>query len=102
MTRFFAQLNDSNEVVHVECLDDENSVGADGVHSEAIGIAFLQHLFGDLRYVETRDEDGFRGSRQASPGDTWDPVGQRFYPLIPFEGAVWDDETNAWLAPLQP
>ena len=99
MTKYFASLDASNTVVNVECLDEENCLGPTGAFSEPIAVAYLQEVFGGGIYIETRDEVGFRGGRQALSGDTWDPEADRFFPKRPTDDSVWSDEIDAWITP---
>ena len=42
----FARLNDNNSVVHIHVVDNENLLDENGVEQEAIGIQYLQNLYG--------------------------------------------------------
>ena len=42
----FAQLDDNNVVVQVIVINNEDTMNADGVESEDVGVAYCQSLFG--------------------------------------------------------
>ena len=57
----FAELDENNIVVNVLVVNNEDTLDGNGDESEAIGIAFLQNLFGqDKKYKQTSYNANFR------------------------------------------
>ena len=97
-TKYFAELDDLNVVVRVECVNPEDCFDADGNHSESVGVAFLRSLFGDKTYRECF----YDGTRGAMPGSEWNylPDLDQYRPPKPdHPDAVWDDASHSWLTP---
>ena len=67
----FAELDTKNIVVNVIVVANEHCVDADGKESEAVGIDFLEGLFGHRRWVQTSYNTNIRG-KYAGIGDKYD------------------------------
>lgn len=67
----FAEIDDSNTVIRVVVVNDDDCLNADGQECEATGSAFCENLFGGT-WVQTSYNGNFRG-RFAGPGMTYDP-----------------------------
>ena len=98
----FAELNESNEVIQVVVVANEDI--ADGRfasgESEEKGISFLQDLLGaDTKWVQTSYNSNFRG-RYAQLGFVYYPGDDVFAPLQQFPSWVLDVETGSWSAPV--
>lgn len=74
----FAELDETNTVLRVLVVSNEDCMDEAGRESEAVGIAFLQSLFGsDTRWAQTSYNANFRG-KYAGIGDVFDPVADQF------------------------
>ena len=98
----FAELNESNEVIQVVVVANEDI--ADGRfasgESEEKGISFLQDLLGaDTKWVQTSYNSNFRG-RYANPGFIYYPGDDVFAPSPQFPSWVLDVATGTWSAPV--
>lgn len=68
----FAELDSNNIVLRVLVVNNDDITDQDGVEQEALGISFLQGLFGaDTRWVQTSYNGNFRG-KYAGIGDRYD------------------------------
>ncbi|MCH2439400.1 MAG: hypothetical protein MK182_09895 [Acidimicrobiales bacterium] len=93
----FAELNESNEVVNVVVLGDDNTADADGVEDEAIGIAWLLARSPDSQWVQT-SYNNIR-FRYARIGMTFDAGRDAFIEPSPFPSWMLNDSTTEWEAP---
>lgn len=96
----FAQLGENNEVLNTIVVNNDMLLDANGVESEAIGIAFCHSLFGqDKRWVQTSYNGSFR-KNYGYPGCTYDPQRDAFIPPRP-EGDQWvlDEAACRWIDP---
>lgn len=74
----FAELNQNNVVLRVLVVSNDDITDENGQEQEALGISFLQGLFGaDTRWVQTSYNGNFRGC-YAGIGMTYDPVADIF------------------------
>jgi hypothetical protein len=95
----FAQLNSNNEVIYVAAVDNKDIVDSNGDESEAVGVAFLQKLFGaDTVWKQTSYNASFRGN-YATVGGTYDPDRNVFISKAPHKGWVLNLETFDWEPP---
>tara|TARA_R110000803_G_scaffold210516_1_gene282516 strand:+ start:880 stop:1266 length:387 start_codon:yes stop_codon:yes gene_type:complete len=94
----FAQLDDSNVVLTVNVIADEDCLDGD-TESEAVGIAFCKSLWGaDTIWKQTSYNNNTR-KQYAEIGGTYDASADEFVALKPF--ASWTlDGSNDWTAPL--
>jgi hypothetical protein len=96
----FAQLNETNKVVRVLVVNNENLIDSTGNETEQKGIEFLQSLFGhETRWVQTSYNGNFR-KRYAGIDFTYDSVRDAFVPRQPFPSWVLDESTCNWVAPI--
>jgi hypothetical protein len=74
----FAELDANNVVLNVLVVSNDDITDDNGQEQEALGIAFLQQLFGaGTRWVQTSYNANFRG-KYAGIGDTYDSVADVF------------------------
>ncbi len=70
----FAELDQNNTVLRVLVVCNDQIIDNNGHEQEALGITFLQGLFGaETHWVQTRYNANFRG-KYAGIGDTYDPT----------------------------
>ena len=96
----FAELNESNEVIRVIVVSNEDTADADGNEVEAIGIQFCTDLLGG-RWIQTSYNANFR-AHFAGGGMTYDEDLDEFVPAPlpffnpadpPFPSWVWVTES---------
>lgn len=74
----FAELDPNNVVLRVLVVSNEDITDENGQEQEALGVTFLQGLFGaDTRWIQTSYNANFRG-KYAGIGDTYDEVADVF------------------------
>ena len=96
----FAELNESNVVLRVISVSNEDILDGDGNESEEVGIAFCKSLFGEhTNWKQTSYNANFR-KNYASIGGTYDEVRDAFIPPCPFLSWVFAEETCKWVAPI--
>lgn len=89
----FAQLDDSNIVIHVIVVDDSNAP------DEETGAAFCHSLLAG-RWLMTCQQGSTR-KNYAGIGYTYDPVRDAFIPPKPgYPSWILDDTTCQWVAPI--
>lgn len=95
----FAQLNDSNEVIAVNVVADEDCLDSDGNESEAVGIAFCKSLWGsDTNWKQTSYNNNIR-KQFAIVGSSYDPTKNKFISAKPY--ASWTlNSDDDWQSPL--
>lgn len=95
----FAQLDDSNVVLHVNVIADADCLDGDGNESEAVGIAFCKSLWGaDTDWKQTSYNETIR-KNYAEVGSTYDASKDAFIPIKEFPSWVLNDTTCKWEAP---
>lgn len=78
----FAELDDTNTVLRVIVVANDDCLDQDGNENEAIGALFCHRLLGG-RWVQTSYNGRIRG-KYAGIGDLYDPVADEFVsPPIP-------------------
>jgi hypothetical protein len=83
----FAQVNESNKVLRVIVVANQDIIDEAGQESEQVGIQFCKSLLGDdTNWVQTSYNVKFRG-KYAGMGDIYDPAQDIF---ITPEGDVTD------------
>ena len=94
----FAELDDSNLVVRVIVVGNDDCLDQNGVESEAVGVAFCENLLGGT-WVQTSYNSTFR-KNYAGIGFTYDVQRNAFIPPKP-PGDEWvlDEETCLWFDP---
>ena len=96
----FAQLDENNLVTQVTAVNNDVIVDADGVEHEALGVTFLQDLFGaDTVWVQTSYNKNIR-KNYASVGFSYDANRDAFIPPQPYASWSIDEETCLWQAPI--
>lgn len=111
----FAKINSSNIVEQVYVVNDSECLDGEGNESEAVGVAFLEGLFGAGTYLQTSyntwsgkhwDADGNEDSgtplrkNYASVGDIWDATNEGFHEPQPFNSWTLDTNSLQWEAPI--
>lgn len=72
----FAEIDDTNIVLRVIVVSDDDCLDQDGNENEAIGALFCHRLLGG-RWVQTSYNARIRG-KYAGIGDIYDPVADEF------------------------
>ena len=79
----FAELDSNNTVLRVLVVSNDDITDENGQEQEALGITFLQNLFGaDTQWVQTSYNNNFRGT-YAGIGFTYDEENDVFLPPQP-------------------
>jgi hypothetical protein len=96
----FAKLDENNVVIHVNVVDNEHLLDANGVEQEALGVAYLtQWSDGYVNWKQTSYNGKFR-KNYAGIGYTYDSVRDAFIPPKPFASWLFDENTCLWNAPV--
>ena len=93
----FAQLNEENLVTQVIVVADKDTINADGIEQEAVGIAFCQGLLGG-NWKQTSYNGKIR-KNYAGIGYKYDAELDAFIPPQPYASWILDTETCQWKAP---
>jgi hypothetical protein len=92
----FAELNESNTVLRVIVVDNDDTADENGNEVEAIGIAFAENLLGGT-WIQTSYNDNIR-KQYAGIGYTYDPNADVFIKAQPYPS--WSlDENHDWQPP---
>jgi hypothetical protein len=76
----FAELDESNKVINIIVVSNEDIKDQNGVESEEVGIDFCKSLFGEnTRWIQTSYNANFRGM-YAGINCTYDPIDDVFLP----------------------
>lgn len=94
---YFAKLNSDNIVEHISVVNESNSIGLDGNHSEEIGKIFCSGLASG-KYVQTTISGDFR-KNPASMGFLYDYERDAFISQKYFASWILDESTCKWIAP---
>ncbi len=94
----FAQLDETNTVLNVIVVADEDTADADGNEIDAIGEAFCADLLGGT-WRRTSYNNNYR-VRFAMIGSTFDEARDAFIDAQPFPSWVLNDDTTEWEAPV--
>ena len=95
----FAELDANNVVLRVLVVNDSDTVDADNVEQEQIGIVFLQNLVGGT-WAQTSYNNRIR-KNYAGIGYAYDQTRDAFIPPKPaFASWVLDEETCRWTPPI--
>lgn len=90
----FAQLDESNVVVNVLVVADEDCQDADGNESEAVGVAFCKNLLGqDIEFKQCSYNSNIRANYPFKKA-VYDPVNDVF--INPKEFDSWVLNTTTW------
>lgn len=99
----FAELDENNLVLRVLVVDNADVQNLPFPESESLGVAFLNTLFPDTRWVQTSYNNNFR-MRYAGPGMEFHPAtetllqGSFAFPKQ-YNYFVWSDEKGDWIPP---
>lgn len=93
----FAEINDSNEVLRVIVVADEDTADAEGNEVDSIGEAFCNDLLGGT-WKRTSYNDNYR-VRYAGPGYIFDADRDAFITPCPDDGKEYylDEDTTLWV-----
>ena len=95
----FAELDENNIVLNVVVVNNEDILDGNGDESEAVGIAFLQNLFGqDKKYKQTSYNANFR-KNYAGIGFEYKTEGDAFV-FQPFPSWVYNSSTVEYEPPI--
>lgn len=74
----FAELDETNTVLRVIVVGNQDCLDSTGQEAEAAGIFFCQSLFGpESHWLQTSYNNNFRG-KYAAIGDIYDPITDTF------------------------
>ncbi len=93
----FAEINETNTVLRIIVVDNDDILDGDGNESEAIGQQFCTDLLGGT-WVQTSYNNNSKG-RYAEGGGTWDPDRGVFLRRKPFPSWVLNEDTTEWDPP---
>lgn len=96
----FAELYPNNVVLRVLVVGNDKITDDSGQEQEALGVTFLQNLFGaDTRWAQTSYNANFRG-KYACIGDSYDAGRDAFIPPQPYPSWVLNEAACQWEAPI--
>jgi hypothetical protein len=96
----FAQINQSNIVLQVIVISDDDAPDPAPYHSEPYGQAFIHHI---LKLPGTWKQTSYNGSfrkNYAGIGYTYDEVRDAFIPPKPYNSWILNEDTCLWEPPL--
>lgn len=93
----FAELDENNTVLRVIVINNAELLDANGVESEAIGIAFCENLFNG-RWIQTSYNGTIR-KNFAGIDFIYDPVRDAFIAPKPDTATGFDEQTCQWIVP---
>lgn len=95
----FAQLDDTNTVINVIVVHNNELLDENNQELESKGIAFCQSLYGkDTIWVQTSYNSSFR-KNYAGIGSIYDPIADYFYAKKPYPSWTLNENTAQWEAP---
>jgi hypothetical protein len=94
----FAELDDSNVVVRVIVVNNEDCLDQNGIESEAVGAAFCNRLLGG-RWVQTSYNGNFR-RQYAGTGFLYHELLDVFVEQKPYPSWIFDATTATWHPPV--
>jgi len=96
----FAKLDESNIVIDVNVVDNEDIQNLPFPQSESIGIAFLtQWSNGHTNWKQTSYNGNFR-KQYAGIGFTYDVTRDSFISPKPFQSWIFNEDTYLWDSPV--
>lgn len=95
----FAKIDESNLVVQVIVVHNNELLDENGQESEAKGIDFCNSLFPDSVWVQTSYNATFR-KNYAGIGYTWDSTRNAFIPPQSYPSWILNEVTCLWEAPV--
>lgn len=93
----FAQLNEENLVTQVIVVANEDTMNADGIEQESVGVNFCSNLLGG-KWVQTSYNARIR-KNYAGIGFKYDADLDAFVPPQPYASWTLDTETAQWQSP---
>lgn len=94
----FAEIDENNIVLRVLVVNDEDCLDKKGKESEAVGIAFLESIFGHNNWVQTSYNNNIR-TRYAMIGGRYDAERDMFINYCEYNDWVLDEDGN-WQPPV--
>lgn len=94
----FAKLNDSNKILEVTFIPNDDLGNTEYPDSEALGITKLINDTGYSNWKQTSQSSSFRG-HFAQEGYSYDAINDTFIPIQPFVSWVYNSSVKAWRAP---
>lgn len=95
----FAKLTEQDVVVEVVTVSNDVLIDKDGKESEALGVAFLQQLYGWPYWKQTSYNSSFR-KHYAGLNFVYDRFLDAFIPPKPYESWLLNTETCLWDPPV--
>ena len=95
----FAELDETNLVIQVVVVRNEDMLDENGVEQEQLGIDYLNNLFGEKRWVQTSYNNNFR-KNYASVGSFYDPIKDAFPSAQFYPSWILNQETYKYEAPI--
>jgi hypothetical protein len=96
----FAELDNSNKVIRVVVIANDDCLDNRGQESEDVGISFCKSLFGeDGNWKQTSYNRNFR-VHYAGPGFTYNEKLDAFIPPQPFASWTLNEERCSWDPPV--
>ena len=96
----FAQLDENNVVTQVIVVSNDDTSDANGVESEAIGVAFCQKLLGSTTNWKQTSYNGNMRVRYAGIGFSYNSELDAFVTPQPHASWTLDSGTADWVSPL--
>lgn len=94
----FAELDENNVVLRVIVVNNNETIDADGVEKEAIGVAFCEKLLGGT-WKQTSYNGNMR-KNYAGIGFTYDAQRDAFIPPKPYNSWTLNENTCLWEPPV--
>tara|TARA_R110001599_G_C12151364_1_gene651499 strand:+ start:151 stop:528 length:378 start_codon:yes stop_codon:yes gene_type:complete len=92
--KYFAKLNETNTVIDVVCINDNDAP------TEADGIVFLINLY-NHEYWKQSFKDRNQRKNGAGIGFTYDETRDAFIPIKPYSSWILNETTCDWEAPIE-
>ena len=96
----FAHIDENNIVQSVHAVNNKELLNEDGLEEEAIGITFLNSIYGDgFTWIQTSYNKTFR-KNFAGIGFTYDETRDAFISPQPYSSWTLNEDTCRWNAPV--
>jgi hypothetical protein len=95
----FAKIGIDNVVLEVLVVSNKDTMTAEGIEQESVGIEFLKNVTGHPTWVQTSYNGNIR-KNYAGVGYTYDSGRDAFIPPQPFPSWTLAEETCQWFAPV--
>lgn len=96
----FAKLDESNNVLEVHVVHNNELLDENGIEQEQKGIEFLINWSGGYPYWKQTSYNGNFRKNYAGIGYDWDESRNAFIPPKPFASWVLDENTCQWKPPV--